>query len=78
MENETSFDRLIRDLDLAAAAYSDTCKELEAARRENTLALNKLNEAQKAFDKAAADRREKAPRDSHWNRPQQRSVEINI
>jgi hypothetical protein len=54
MEQEASFDRLVRDLDLAAAAYSDTCKELEAARRQNTLALNKLNEAQKAFDKAAA------------------------
>jgi hypothetical protein len=42
-------------------------KAAEAARREQITAINRLNEAQKAFDEAVAALRTSAPRDSGWH-----------
>ena len=39
------------------------------ARREETTALNKVNEAQRHFDALVAEVKKSAPRDTDWCRP---------
>jgi hypothetical protein len=50
----------------AMAAYKLANDKASFARREETEALNRLNEAQKSFDAAIADLRANAPLHSDW------------
>lgn len=47
----------------------------DAARRDETDARNKVNEAQKHFDTLVALVKKSAPRDTEWKRPQAYPVE---
>ena len=47
----------------------------EAARREETDATNKVNEAQRRFDDLVSQVKQSAPRDTEWRRPRGMPVE---
>ena len=57
----------------ALAAANDRLTHMksvtEAARREETAARNKVNEAQRLFDALVAEVKKSAPRDSDWRCP---------
>lgn len=44
-------------------------QRVDAARREETDALNKVNEAQRHFDELVAMVKKSAPRNTEWRRP---------
>lgn len=72
--NEPSISTQLGDA-LVEIAQAKECLEKRrkfayAARREETDAFNRLNNAQKAFDAIVARLRSDAPRDSDWGRPQ--------
>lgn len=52
----------------AQEAYDDAEREARRARNKETDALNRLNEAQRAFDSAVDSMRKSAPRASDWKR----------
>jgi hypothetical protein len=52
----------------ALAAYEEASTEESSARHKKTDALNRLNNALKAFDKTVSDLRSSAPRESDWRR----------
>lgn len=56
------------DLTLKRATYDDLLQRERFATNATTDALNRLNEAQKAFDAAVAAVRDKPPHDSDWAR----------
>lgn len=54
----------------AAQDYLERMSTLAAsARRDETDALNKVNEAQRHFDALVAEVKKSAPRDTDWRRP---------
>ena len=59
---------LAEKLKAAQERHEQLAKVAREASRDETSALNRLNEAQKAFDEAVAALRKGAPRDSNWNR----------
>lgn len=60
---EIALDMLSANSDLAQAK-----DELDAARRKETRAINRVNELQKELDAAIAGLKKAAPRDSDWAR----------
>lgn len=54
--------------------YEQRKKEAAFASREETIALNALNAAQKAFDAVVDKLKQSAPRDSDWKRNQSRTT----
>lgn len=61
-------------LDEARSIYDAAHKEAEAARRGETNALNRLSEAQKAFDAAVIEVRKDAPWNSNWHQSLKRGA----
>lgn len=62
----------------SAQDYLARMRELTAsARREETDALNKVNEAQRHFDELVAMVKKSAPRESDWRRPKG-ELSVNI
>lgn len=59
---------LHNDIVHAAQAHQSAQQRASIARNEETDALNRLNQAQKAFDAAIAELKKQAPRDSEWKR----------
>jgi indole-3-glycerol phosphate synthase len=54
----------------SAQDYYHRMRELaDQARRNETAALNKVNEAQRHFDALVAEVKKSAPRDTDWRRP---------
>lgn len=66
MSNELS--EALSNLEKAKNAYEDASQAYRHASTEQTACLNRLNNAQKAFDKAADAVRGDHPRDSGWSR----------
>lgn len=60
----TGLARIARDL--AAQIIDDPAENEMEARKTATAALNRLNQAQKAFDTAVNSIRQSAPRASNW------------
>jgi hypothetical protein len=56
-------------LSAAKEAFEDADRREMAARSARTDALNRLNAAQKHFDKLIAGIKSHAPRDSDWKKP---------
>lgn len=54
------------DLGAARQAYIDAKVRSDAARRDETVALNQLNEAQKTVDVHMEELRKEHPPASHW------------
>jgi hypothetical protein len=52
----------------ARFAYDEAKRQASYARNDECGALNRLNAAQKAFDAAVEELRQKSPRDSDWRR----------
>lgn len=65
-EEKKSLGALERELKDAVAAHTEAAGATGIARRAETAALNRLNEAQKAFDARVAELRAAAPWDSDW------------
>lgn len=63
----------------AVAAAQDEFELMRArtedARRDETRALNRVNEAQKNFDALVAEVKKSAPRDTDWRRPASHPVD---
>jgi len=57
----------------ALAKANDNLRHMQEltnkARREETDALNRVNEAQRLFDALVAELKKSAPRDTDWRRP---------
>lgn len=62
------YNKLLDDVATAQAKHGNAVEHVRIARSEETAALNRLNEAQKALDKALADLRKGAAHDSDWGR----------
>jgi hypothetical protein len=67
--DESSIEHRAACLRAAENAYREAAGIAAIARNKETDALNALNAAQAAFDKAAESMRRSAPRSSDWNRP---------
>lgn len=68
---EKSIGDLAKEVALLRESYAAAEQRESFARNEATDTLNKLNEAQKAFDQAAAELRKNAPRRSDWHSRQE-------
>lgn len=66
MDGQKSIAALAEELTKADEEYVAAKKEESFARNATTDALNKLNQAQKAFDAAVESIRDAAPFDSDW------------
>ena len=66
----TDISELIKAVKVAATRLDDCRKEESYARSGATSALNALNSAQNAVDKAIDELKSDAERDSNWNRQQ--------
>ena len=64
-----------RQLQVARKHYEDARADCEELRRKETIALNALNDAQKAFDEAVAEIKETPPWNSHWHRSAKTAAE---
>lgn len=62
-------DEMLKALKTAQEDYEEAKGRAEYARREETNCLNRLNEAQKAFDEAVSALKLDAPYGSDWKRP---------
>lgn len=62
--------RLLSDLEVELAGarnqYEEARERASVASREETIALNRLNQAQKAFDERVRELRAEAPARSDW------------
>lgn len=67
---------LTAELDDADLALQAAQAQTGHARRAETEATNRLNEAQKAFDAKVAEMRSTSPRGSDWANRDRRSVEV--
>ena len=66
----------ISKLKLARADYDVAHQESELARKSETMALNLLNDAQKAFDRAVDAERADPPWNSDWHQRRQPKGEV--
>lgn len=67
---------LTAELDDAGLALRAAQAQTGHARRAETEAINRLNEAQKVFDAKMDEMRANAPRGSDWANRDRRSVEV--
>ena len=67
---------LTEALDAARVAYEEAELAESQARSRRTAALNRMNDAQKAFDKAVGAIRAKGPRDSDWGRSRSKATVV--
>ena len=68
MMSEYAIAQVLDELTKAQAAFSEAETRYKAASSDKTAAINRLNEAQAAFDKAAEAVRNDAPWDTNWYR----------
>ncbi|MFN8758864.1 MAG: hypothetical protein ACK5XA_08650 [Tagaea sp.] len=72
MSEPTDFAKLLAlhaaEVATATKRYAECLEQTSAARRAETNALNRLNEAQRQLDKIIAQMRKESPRDSDWQR----------
>lgn len=70
----------LEELENAVAKATDALREAEqvasAARSEETDCLNRLNQAQKAFDAYVQEIRKVAPRSSDWRRAERDAARL--
>lgn len=73
MSEPTDFSQLLAlhagEVAAATERYKSSLDATATARREETAALNRLNEAQRQLDKIIAQMRKESPRDSDWKEP---------
>lgn len=70
---ENSLRQAIQKLDKAGADFTEANAEYSMASQARTNALNKLNDAQKAFDAAETEfRASHAPRDTDWGQAERK------
>ncbi len=71
--NSPSLNTQLANAVAAVASAQDYLKRMrelaDSARRNETDALNKVNEAQKHFDALVAEVKKSAPKDTDWRRP---------
>lgn len=65
----TQMSNAIAEFALALDQHSAAAASTERARRDETTALNRVNEAQKKIDALTAELKKQAPRGSDWRRP---------
>lgn len=58
---------LFKELDEATKAHADAKRVEDAARSDMSAAVNRLNKAQQAIDKAMAATKAKAPWNTDWH-----------
>lgn len=63
-----SIAELADDVAEATKAYENAVQEVRSAQKQQTSALNRLNEAQKAFSKQIDEFMSHAPTDTDWKR----------
>lgn len=72
-ERPASLNTQLADAVAALAVANDNLQQMnflvDRARREETIARNKVNEAQKHFDNLVAEVKKSAPRDTDWKLP---------
>ncbi len=59
-------DDLVKELMQAQSCLDSASKEVQNARHKETAAINRLNTAQKALDKAISELRKNSPSQSDW------------
>lgn len=67
---------LANEVSDATIAYEHAKAEEQAASSRETAARNRLNHAQKAFDKAVEELKAKAPRSSDWMEAKTRKAPV--
>lgn len=73
-----ALDGALKRLHDATSEYESAARQESAARSATTAALNKLNGIQKEMDRLDADLKAAMPRDSDWQRRQNRINEIPV
>lgn len=68
MTIENPMIKLFEELRMAMDQHESATRQADIARGEQTDALNRLNKAQQAIDKAVDEARKNAPRDTDWKR----------
>ncbi len=80
LRDPTDFAKLLAlhagEVAVATERYKSCLDATATARREETAALNRLNEAQRQLDKIIAQMRKESPRDSDWRRDEKVYLEI--
>lgn len=65
-EKKLSIPELLASLELAEAGLLSTRERIESLRREESLALARVDELQRQLDEAIAKRKKAAPRATEW------------
>lgn len=69
-------DKITKDLQDARVAFDRAHERYQSASNDRTAALNRLNDAQKAFDAEVSKIRKDAPRDSDWQQSRNMGVSV--
>lgn len=67
--SEKTLSALEHELSIATQVLFEATTRTESAQRQETDALNRLNEKQREFDAAVASIKKQAPRGTDWKRP---------